>query len=278
MIRYPESAFKNLNLRNNITIKQSQRGGIMDALFGPKPAPAPQPPKPGDANPQNLQTQQTQQTDVNGVIPNPANPSQKTEEQKQEDVSPLDKHKDVWNAPLPQAEKPIFEGLDPTKLQEALSKANVVGNIMTPELSAKIAAGGEGAVQALTQALNQVGQTVLANNATATAKMIDAALEKQQQRFQAQLPSLVKSLAARDGLVTQNPVLNHPVAKPIAEALQDSFLRKNPNATAGEIQQQVMDVFASLGEAFAAKPTTSTSAKKGADDVDWGIFLEGPAN
>ena len=246
-----------------ITVLQSQRGGIMDLFRTPPPAnPPAQSPAPA----------QSAQTAPNGVVPEQT-PAQVDPNAPQ--ASPLDKHKDVWNTPPTPADKPIFDGLDPAKVREALSKQNLVGNIVTPEVAAKIAAGGEGAVQAFSESLNKLGQEVMSSQTLATTSIVEAALAKQAERFKAQLPDIVKRLSATDGLITENPLLNNPVVKPIAEALQDSFARKNPNATASELRTQVMDVLNALGTTFAPKPAETPAAKAAkAGEFDWGKFLD----
>ena len=247
-----------------ITVLQSQRGGIMDLFRTPPPAAQPPAQSPAPA--------QSTQTAPNGVVPEQT-PAQVDPNVPQ--ASPLDKHKDVWNTPPTPAEKPIFDGLDPAKVRETLSKQNLVGNIVTPEVAAKIAAGGEGAVQAFSESLNKLGQEVMSSQTLATTSIVEAALAKQAERFKAQLPDIVKRLSATDGLITENPLLNNPVVKPIAEALQDSFARKNPNATASELRTQVMDVLNALGTTFAPKPAETPAAKAAkAGEFDWGKFLD----
>lgn len=249
-----------------ITVLQSQRGGIMDIFRTAAPAQPPAQPNPA--------TKQTEQTAANGVVPDNAATQQQQVDPNAPPPSPLEKHKDVWNSPAPAAEKPIFDGLDPAKVREAIGKNDLTRGVMTPELSAKIAAGGEGAVQALQEAMNKVGQEVLSSATLSTASIVEAALAKQAQSFKAELPNIVKRLSASEGLITENPILNNPVVKPIAEALQESFQRKNPNATSKELQVQVMDVLSALGATFAPKPAETGNKKSGgAQETDWGKFL-----
>ena len=248
-----------------ISVFQSQRGGIMDIFRTAAPAQPPAQPDPG--------TKQTQQTAPNGTVPDNTVTQKVDTPDPNVQTSPLDKHKDVWNSPAPAADKPIFDGLDPAKVREAIAKNDLTQGILTPELSAKIAAGGEGAVHALQEVMNKVGQESLSRATLSTTSIVEAALAKQAQSFKAELPNIVKRLSAADGLITENPLVNNPVIKPIAEALQESFQRKNPNATAKELQIQVMDVLSAVGEAFAAKPADTTSTKKANGEQDWGKFL-----
>jgi len=239
-------------------------------VAAPISATPPNPTNPGTQTPPNqtpLDGKTSPQTAPNGLIPGNT---------KTEPASPLDVHKDVWQTAKTEEVKPLFENFDPAKIRELLSKNDIVGKVVTPDILAKIKAGGDDATSALTQALNALGSSVLADSTIATKTIVESALQKQQERFLAQLPGIIRSASAKDALMTANPILSHPTIQPIAEALQAQFLGKNPNATQAEINTQVMDVISAMGQVFAPKPKTPEkgpgSAKK--DETDWdALFL-----
>lgn len=192
--------------------------------------------------------------------------------------SPFAEFKDIWQTPTTPdpSQAPIFSQMDPAKVMEAAKKHNFATSI-TPEMLAKIQAGGTEATQAFAAAMNSVAQTVYAQSAVATTKIVEQALGKAQERYDANLPSLVKKLSANENLLAENPLLSNPAIQPLVGALQEQLVRKNPNATSAEIQSQVNAYFASLGTAFAPKPVetpASKAAKAAAVQDDWSKFFD----
>lgn len=212
------------------------------------------------------QTQQTQQTDANGLVP-------KTDEKPK---APLDDLKSLWETPK-SAETPadatIFGGLDTKKVMDSAKQADFSKGVLTPELLALAAKGGEAGVQALVQAMNSMAQATYGQGAIATTQIVEAALAKQKESFLAALPGIVKQSTSRESLLKSNPLMGNPAVAPIAEALQTQFLRKNPNATSDEIGIMVSDVFAKLSEAFQ-KPAPAAKKPAGSE-TDWMALLSG---
>lgn len=193
-------------------------------------------------------------------------------------VSPFDAFKTVWETPQnspadPQA--PMFGSVDPQKLMESAGKVDFA-KAVTPEMLAAVTAGGEGAAAAFAQAMNKVAQTVYAQSAFATTKIVDQALAKAQEGYDARLPSMVKKFSVNENLQTSNPHLSNPALAPIVSALSEQLVRKNPNATAAEIQTQVSDYFAAIGTSFAPvapeTPASKAAAAK-AKAEDWSKFV-----
>ena len=255
---------------------------IFDKLFGsvPQSTPAQNPPpgsQPGNTGPMQG-TQATPQTAPNGMIPaqNTVTPPS-AETKPTTPATPLDPFKDVWqttNTPEGTESQGMFANLDPQKLMESARKVNFSG-ALTAENMQKIQAGGPEAIQALTESLNSVAQTVYAQSALATTKIVEQALGKQKEQFDASLPNMVKRFSTNESILSNNPLLQNPAIQPLVGALQEQLIRKNPNATGAEIQQQVTDYFAALGNTFAPKPAApSASQKKAAEAEDWDKFFE----
>lgn len=257
---------------------------IMQLFRGqPSPAPAATPQggptqvnQPGQPLPG---TQASAATAPNGVVPTQgATGLDAVNPNAQQSTSPLDTFKDIWQTPANSQGDPspaMFANVDQAKLMESARKVDFAKAI-TPDQLQAITAGGEGAVAALATAMNNVAQTVYAQSAFATTKIVDQALAKAQESFDARLPTLVKKFSVNENLQTENPLLSNPALTPLVSALSEQLVRKNPNATSAEIQQQVNDYFAALGTTFAPKaPETpaSRAAAKAAKQEDWSAFL-----
>jgi hypothetical protein len=261
-----------------------QLGGVMDIFksimpSGPGAQPNPNVPNIPTGNPNPgmpLQgTQASQVTAPNGTIPsqdpnaNPGNPGTAQ--------SPLDAFKDVWETPVnsdPNANAPMFANLDPQKLMESAKKVNFA-QVLTPETMAKITAGGTDAAQAFAESMNLVAQQVYAQSALATTKIVEQALTKSNERRDAELPNLVKKFSANESLLTENPILSNPALKPLVGALQEQFVRKNPNATSAELQTQVLGYLNAVGANFSPASTAAAKAatQQSAQSEDWEKFF-----
>lgn len=243
---------------------------FMQKIFGTAPAQQTTPPvnqPPGAPQQQqqdnNLGTQTTAQTAPNGVVP------------KQEE-SPLSKFSDVWkNVSNPaDANKSVFGDVDPAKLRQAAATVDF-SKVITPETLAAINAGGEGAGKAYLESLNKVAQTVYGENAVATTKIVEQALQKQAESFQQQLPGLIKKFAISDSLRTENPFLADPAIQPIVSALETQLYQKNPNATSAEIKAQVNEYLEAVSTKFQEPKLKAAQVKEAAasGEVDWENFF-----
>jgi len=232
---------------------------------GAQPAAQPAAPTPGqipDGAAGHLQ-QQTTTTAANGHVPAAtADIAAK---------SPLDAFGDIWKnpeTPLPgDAGQPYFT-IDQAKLVELAQQQNFAPAITKEHLSA-IQAGGDTAIAALGQIINAASQNSYAQSAIAATKIVEAALSKAEGRFDARLPIALKSLNASSGLKEANPVLAHPAAQPIVNAIQQQMLLKNPNASHAELQKMAQDYLTAFAAELQPKPAVQDAG------TDWSSFLTG---
>jgi hypothetical protein len=225
------------------------------------PAPAPVTPQPGNL-PVNPTTPSTP-ANVNEPVGTPA-PQQEG----------LDQFTDLWKpaeTPAGGANNSLFN-VDPAKLMEAAGKMDF-SKAVSPEQLQAISQGGEGAMQAFATAMNKVAQTVYAQNAMATTKIVEQALARSKESFMGELPRHIKNQQVSDTLRTENPALSHPAAAPILGALQQQMAVKFPNATASELaalSKQYLENFANLSR----KPDSNqTQSQSKSNEQDWSAFL-----
>ncbi len=239
---------------------------------GPNPNAPTGNPTPGQGLPGTVSNQNTA---PNGMIPTNDGIKQPA---PGEPAAPLSTFQDVWQTPAidPNAkpETSMFGNLDPKKLLESARTVDF-SKAISAENMAAIKAGGESGLNATIAAMNQVAQQGYAQSAMATTKIVEQALEKQAQKFNEMLPSLVRKLSVNESLRAENPLLSNPAIQPLVGALTEQLNRKNPNATAAEIQSQVNDYFAQMGTVFAPKPVESADQSRSrAMATDWDKFLE----
>jgi len=253
---------------------------IFSTLFGggntqPAAQPAAQPQNTGAGQPGNI-PQQASQTPAssNGTAPNGVVPAG-TPEAGSGTAAPLDQFKDIWQPSDNKNENQPLINVDPKSLAEAAKKTDFTKMISPEQLSA-IGQGGEAAVQAFAQAMNQVAQGVYAQSAFATTKIVESAVNKAREQFQAEIPAHVKRLTVSESLQSENPAFSHPAASPILGAIQAQLAQKHPNASSSELTgmaKQYLEQFANVVSA----PQKAADAKKAEagkpKDFDFSTFL-----
>lgn len=246
-------------------------GGMAGSNSQQAPSPA------QGANP----TLQMNQPGTPGNIPQnntmPANPNNPTVPVETTPPAPqgLDKFTDMWNIKpedMPKAPESPFAAVTPEQVQAIAAKTDF-SKVVTPEMMQAISAGGEGAVAAMMQAMNATSQEVYSQGAQASMKLIDTALAKQREQFQAELPNLIKTQNVTNNLRNENPIFSHAATAPILDMFAKQLQLKNPTADAATIQGQAKEFLLSFAE--AANPTKKVNSK--ADPklgkTDWEDFL-----
>jgi hypothetical protein len=242
---------------------------IFDKLFGAAtPAPAAAPAAPAAPAPGNFNPDATQAAPGNPTVPAGSPPAPA--------ASPMDQFNELWQPPTidPATNQPLIN-IDPKALAEAARKTDFA-KIIQPELMGRVQAGGEDGAAAMMQMLNQVAQGVYAQSAFANSKMVEQAVAKAREQFNADIPAHVKKLQVSDTLRQENPVFNHPASSPILGAVESQLTVKYPNASASEITtmaKQYLEGFANAVLAPAtAKAASDAAAVKSKTETDWSQF------
>jgi len=245
---------------------------IFSALFGSsQPAPAAPAPAAAAPTPGNIPAQPSQvpaatnNTDPNGVVP-AGTP---------EPAAPLDTFKDIWQPTENKGEPQPLINVDPKSLAEAAKKTDFT-KMISPEQLQAIGQGGEAAVAAFAQAMNQVAQGVYAQSAFATTKIVESAVNKAREQFQAEIPNHVKRLNVSESLLQENPAFSHPAASPILGAIQAQLTQKHPNASSSEIATMAKQYLEQFANVVSAPQKAAEQKKADANkpqETDWTTFL-----
>ncbi len=192
----------------------------------------------------------------------------------QESASPLAEFADLWKpvATDPNAPTSMFGDVDPQKLMEAAKKTDFSKAITSEQMQA-IAGGGEGAVAAFAAAMNSVAQTVYANSAMATTKIVEQALTKAQNNYDSKLPGIIKQHTVSDSLRADNPVFSNPAVQPLITALESQMAVKYPNATASELTSMAKQYIEGLGTVFSPPKVATKEEAARAGEMDWSKFF-----
>lgn len=238
---------------------------------------SPTPPKdPSGANP-NVPGKDTPVPDGTGPGAFPKAPDPKDAK------SPLSGFADLWQNPIVDKNAPPAPSLtpsfnvDPAKLAEAAGKIDFA-KVAKPEL---ITAALKGDEAAFSQVLNSVVQTVYAQSAAATTRIVEAALARQGETIlQHTLPAKLREHEAGLRVNADNPVFSNPAVAPLLETLKAQMLIKHPTASAEEISRMTKEYLTGVaGEIIGVPVVGSTGVDgkivTGAKEQNWERFFDG---
>ena len=205
---------------------------------------------------------ETPNTAPNGVVPDNVN----------EAKTPLDQYSDLWETKPTDKNSPAEykpEQLDPAKLQEVMGKAVLTGAI-TPELQARINAGGEDANTAMVEAMNNVAQQTMMQSTVVANKMMEQNSNKLMEAMLAKIPGLVKSQSVNNSLQETNPIFSSPAVAPVIDAVKAQMQIKHPNATTTELTTMAQNFVKAMSEQLnPAAPTELPGVTEQNDFSDW---------
>lgn len=270
-------------------------GQAMQVLFGNKSGATSGPPANPNQQPQNQRENQQQNAGGGnrqvGKLPDGSNSALESANVNQnndggeskEPVNPMDKFKDIWQPatdadgkPKASSKKSVMPKIDPAKIMEFASKQDFK-KFVKPETLAAISKGGDEGMAAFAQAMQDIGSSTFASATTASAHMMQAALERQAADFEERSEERFKKFSLKENLGNKNPVLKHPAAQPIVEALQSVLSNKFPQASAQELQstaEEFLTTFASSISGSGKKEgEEDTGGKGGRKQEDWSTFL-----
>jgi hypothetical protein len=189
-----------------------------------------------------------------------------------EPKSPLDQYGKLWDTnPDTKANEPFRFNSDPNKLMET-AKTVDFRKIVSPDTMTKIQAGGAEAQTAMMDAMNSMTQMVFAQSSHATSKIVEAALQAQETRFNEMLPDLIKRNSSVDNLRTTNPLMADPAMAPMIQALHTQFTNQYPKATVAEINEHVNTYLNGAADRITSlRPVKQVANKR--QETNWGNFF-----
>lgn len=249
---------------------------IMDTLFGRK----------GQQEQQQLQQQQQQQNAQQGqpqqqpnphiqgnpTIPNGTNtPQNNGTPTNPQGESPLAGMADLWkNTTEPGNANPNFI-LNPEHLGQVVSKQDFLKSINQEDL-AKIAAGGQDAVAALSNVLNTFGREVFSRSAQFSSHMTDSGFRVAQQALDRTVPEVIRRQAVTHDMYEKYPKLRDPALQPMIAAITNQFAEKYPNSTKSEINEMAAQYVEQFASAFKTEEPAGKAQQSNAA-ADFSSFL-----
>lgn len=197
--------------------------------------------------------------------------------------SSLDNFKDFWQTPTtadgkpvaqpPNPAQPIFN-FDPTKVSTAAKGLDFTKDV-NPETLAKVVAGGQEAVPALLELLNSVQQNAYTAMMLQTGSLFNQGIAKHSETLMTTLPTQIRQQQLQQ-LPTANPVLNHPTAQPLVNALRTIAFNNNPNASPADIAAKVDAMLTNFATELSASTqgVPQQQAAAAAAEPDWMTWMK----
>lgn len=218
------------------------------------------------------QEPQTQQAQQSAQVASDQSAGAETKQVATEEVSTLDKHKDLWQPnQQTEGEAPPSFAVDQSKLMEAAGKLDFT-KVIKPEQLQAISRGGEESMQAFAEAMNAVAQASFANSLSASSKLIERALAAKEEEFANKIPNAIKMHNIDAGLAA-DPVFNHPAAKPVVGAIARAMANKYPDASAADLQKMASDLLLDIAGKGPKQQAAAQAQSKQNDQFDWGKWL-----
>lgn len=180
--------------------------------------------------------------------------------------------------PEPEESKTFLPKIDPAKIAETLGKIDF-SKAITPEESAAIKAGGDGAHAAHLSVLNKSLRQSMMTMFNVAHRMVEQGLTNAEGKFLGKVPSHVKNIMVESDLTASDPLMSNPAFAPMVEAARQRYQEKFPKATPTQIATAVKAYLKEFVKSASAPETKveEDNAKKlstGAGDADWEKWID----
>jgi hypothetical protein len=190
----------------------------------------------------------------------------------QEPQSPFADFQKLWDTPVADPNKPqdgpIKFNIDPSKVNQSAKNIDFTKTV-TPALMEKVKAGGEGAMEAMLSAMNEMVQASFAQTMMANTKILESGLESSHQRVQASLPGTIRKQAVGQALREDNPLFSNPATAPMLQMLETQLTSQFPTATIAEIQEHAKRYLSAFAGEVTKTQTVAAPQDPRGKEIDW---------
>lgn len=218
-----------------------------------------------------------------GALPNDDEVIDPNNPKKGKDAPLLD-FAELWQPNVDKDGKPIkkagpktyMPSLDPKAMSGFLDKMDFTKGFSPEQLEA-VSKGGQEAVVALSQMMNQVGRQAFAAAFTGLNKMAEAGVQAGIADARASIPGEVANMLTDTQLESSNPLMKNPAFAPMVKMIKQQYREKYPKATPQEITESVSAYFDTMYEQIKGTKgkienpelTNEDLIKRGDAGADW---------
>lgn len=199
-----------------------------------------------------------------------------TEQTPTEPSSPIDEFKDLFTMDEPKEGEvqddpnaPFFT-LDPTKLQEQVSKQKFVDANTMAELATKAT---QGDVNSLMDLVNAVAQQTFIKAADYSTAVANRTAASAYDRTTKQMPDKFKDFMSRQSVEELNPAFLQPGMAPMVNAIRQQISSKFPTASPKEIANMTNKYLTTVATTLTAPQQQAQNQQQNAADTEWNDFF-----
>ena len=164
--------------------------------------------------------------------------------------------------------------VDPQALMKAAQQVDFT-KMIPADLMEKVQKGD---AAALLQVINTVGQGSYAQATAANAKIVEAALNRQAEKFMSEvLPQVLKQHQIGTQLAAENPLFNNPAVAPMLDMVKQQLTIKFPSASPQEITSKAQEYLTGFAAEIAGSQGKQLSdipkPSSGSGGTDWEKFF-----
>lgn len=156
---------------------------------------------------------------------------------------------------MPGLADPILAPLDPVKLQQSVANTNFAASI-DPQVLQKAASGD---AQALMEAINTASRDAFLTATQLSHQLSEHASREAATRLDGSLDRRIRSHQIRTQNI-DNPVLQHPAAAPLVNAVKAQIAAANPSMPATEVTRKAEEYFLTFADQLTAPQRQAAQA------------------
>lgn len=162
---------------------------------------------------------------------------------------------------------PDFGG-NPEEVLKTLGNLDMISSVATPELLAKVSAGGEEGTTALMMALNQVARQSMQNSYQIAHRLVQEGIKASKPIISEQVNSTLRTTRVDTAITKADPFFSTPEGRPLMEGVKQMILARFPEASAEEITSKAKSYLDHIRG--GSKPATEEPP---VDTNNWASFL-----
>jgi hypothetical protein len=136
---------------------------------------------------------------------------------------------------------------------QEMAKNLKFGELMNPEQQAALVAGGEGAVAALSEVLNNFGQQIFAQAAATATQVTKKGFEVKASENQAAINEAIRLHGLSNSLLNKDSRLADPAVAPLVSVVQQQMAKAFPQDTVAQLETKVVSYFENAFSGFGGK-------------------------
>lgn len=188
---------------------------------------------------------------------------------------PKDPFADLFtNIPDDPAPAPLFDKVDPKKINEYASTQNFLNGV-DRNLLTKVQEGGEAGTRAMLQIMQQVAANAFTAATSSTVSLVEDGARRSADGLRNELPQHMRNEASRQAL--NQELMKDPSISPMVESIRGIIAKKFPDAHPSEVARKTEEYFKMVAGKFGTNNGGSSGGNNNSGNIeeptDWEAFF-----